>query len=965
MKAKRIIAMAVLLALTLTCCLVACKPQLTDEPLKGEIVADFTKGESESVFESDGWSNGSVFNVVWDKNNVEYGEDAMHLGIKAEERTVWVDDAEKTYSYTAGEARTTLHYGYGDFEVSMKPAKKAGTASTFFTCTGPYDTGLDGEPQKHDEIDIEFLGKDTTKVQFNYFVNGQGGHEHMYNLGFDASKEYHTYGFRWTKDYIVWFVDGKPVYKVEASEKNVLPSAPGRMLMNYWCGTKDAEGWMGKYSIGNETADYQWIKTSATGVDLTPSVDVPGEGFTGDWSTIEASDITFTASNEKYTVAKTNGVTNITYTDVLGNEYINVNAPITQTATEKNWLHLTLTNNADTDVQVRVNVIDDALANAEKNKSTNIAAYMDGEAVFTDLEWGGSFFNIPAKTTVEAEVNFGGTPDTLELMIDSSRNDGASRAGDVSVSNVKFAKQGDIAGVEPTPSVPGEHPTSGDLTLMVNDTELTFAGNVADGYGVNANDAEATLNVKYNAITGASYKNIWAAASSIARAHNVFSVQITNNGSESVTVRIDIESETNKGNTTACNVSATQDGEGVYTDLEWGGSTFTVAAGATVLAEVTYDTAANPTNVKFFFDSSVYDDTGVHSGDVTLSEMAFTGEGGDLPPVGPGYELGKEYAPTSTEIVNSGKNDAARKDDAWMLWWVQGADWNCGTVVTMQAGWNSYNDGVSFTYSGGDRNFSVQLFYNNTSLILNKQYVIKCAIEASTAMDVTVNGKVISLAAGNNDIEVLFTNGIATDGGPMYAVDIQFWGTSQEVSFSIKNVKWYEISTEEYPSTPGGDETPSEIPTHGWTDIECWGFGYWGSGYTVERASNGMTISHSEAMNGYKCEGMGISNYGWIKFTITNNGTGIAQVRIDVKKENPSTQGVEAVYCQTEGAASLNDYDSSVSITLAAGQSVEVALKISNDVAVDQFVVFLNSMQESGGIEAGSITISDLKGIVK
>ena len=28
-----------------------------------------------------------------------------------------------------------------------------------------------------DEIDIEFLGKDTPKVQFNYYTNGQGNHE--------------------------------------------------------------------------------------------------------------------------------------------------------------------------------------------------------------------------------------------------------------------------------------------------------------------------------------------------------------------------------------------------------------------------------------------------------------------------------------------------------------------------------------------------------------------------------------------------------------------------------------------------------------------------------------------------------------------------------------------------------------------------------------------------------------------
>lgn len=40
-----------------------------------------------------------------------------------------------------------------------------------------------------DEIDVEVLGKDTTKVQFNYYTNGTGNHEYLYDLGFDASED--------------------------------------------------------------------------------------------------------------------------------------------------------------------------------------------------------------------------------------------------------------------------------------------------------------------------------------------------------------------------------------------------------------------------------------------------------------------------------------------------------------------------------------------------------------------------------------------------------------------------------------------------------------------------------------------------------------------------------------------------------------------------------------------------------
>lgn len=93
--------------------------------------------------------------------------------------------------FDCGEYCSTNNYGYGLYEVSMKPAKNTGIVSSFFTYTGP------AHGTQWDEIDIEFLGKDTTKAQFNYFTNGVGGHEKVINLGFDASQGFHTYAFDW------------------------------------------------------------------------------------------------------------------------------------------------------------------------------------------------------------------------------------------------------------------------------------------------------------------------------------------------------------------------------------------------------------------------------------------------------------------------------------------------------------------------------------------------------------------------------------------------------------------------------------------------------------------------------------------------------------------------------------------------------------------------------------------------
>ncbi|SDB53641.1 Beta-glucanase, GH16 family [Ruminococcaceae bacterium FB2012] len=206
---------------------------------------DFSKGaDTVKWMASDGWSNGSMFNCTWKGTNAVFEDGLLKLRI---DKMAWDD------GYSGGEYRTNDFYGYGLYEVSMKPIKNVGVVSSFFTYTGPSDNN------PWDEIDIEFLGKDTTKVQFNYFTNGQGNHEKLYDLGFDATEEFHTYGFRWSKDSITWYVDGKEVHKATES----IPVTPSKIMMNVWNG-KGVDSWLGKYNGKTPlTAEYQWARFTA------------------------------------------------------------------------------------------------------------------------------------------------------------------------------------------------------------------------------------------------------------------------------------------------------------------------------------------------------------------------------------------------------------------------------------------------------------------------------------------------------------------------------------------------------------------------------------------------------------------------------------------------------------------------------------------------------------------------------
>lgn len=141
--------------------------------------------------------------------------------------------------YSNAEFRSKNEYGYGRYEAIMQVGKGDGLVSAFFTYTGPYANA------PHDEIDVEFLGKDTTKVLFNYWHKGQRGSFATFDLPFDASEAAHLYAFEWTPDKITWFIDGEPYYSTEPGDTKI-PSYAGRLYFSHWTGVPSMSGWHGK-----------------------------------------------------------------------------------------------------------------------------------------------------------------------------------------------------------------------------------------------------------------------------------------------------------------------------------------------------------------------------------------------------------------------------------------------------------------------------------------------------------------------------------------------------------------------------------------------------------------------------------------------------------------------------------------------------------------------------------------------
>ena len=199
-------------------------------------IAVFANGTPNGFWARNDRGNGSPFNCSFQRSHATIGDGLLTLSL-----------TKSNTGYVGAEYRTHAKFSYGYYSVSMKAANCPGVISSFFTYTGwPWD-----------EIDIEFLGDDTTRVQFNYYTNGKGGHEFYYNLGFDASEDFHEYGFDWQPDSITWYVDGIAVHQATAE----IPSTSGHIMMNLWNVADSHANWAGKFDDSKLPvyAQYQWI----------------------------------------------------------------------------------------------------------------------------------------------------------------------------------------------------------------------------------------------------------------------------------------------------------------------------------------------------------------------------------------------------------------------------------------------------------------------------------------------------------------------------------------------------------------------------------------------------------------------------------------------------------------------------------------------------------------------------------
>lgn len=153
-------------------------------------------------------------------------DESATLTLRAEETSV--------RQFTSAAIASHEKYLYGSFSADLQPSNVSGVITGLFLHrNGP-----------RQEIDIEFLGKDTTKMLVNVYYNpgpdgtkleyGYRGTPTLIDLGFDAATSFHNYEIEWWPNGIRWKVDGHIVHERSLWNPTPIPDRPMEFNLNLW-----------------------------------------------------------------------------------------------------------------------------------------------------------------------------------------------------------------------------------------------------------------------------------------------------------------------------------------------------------------------------------------------------------------------------------------------------------------------------------------------------------------------------------------------------------------------------------------------------------------------------------------------------------------------------------------------------------------------------------------------------------
>ena len=183
--------------------------------------------------------------------------------------------------YTAAEVRTWATFVCGKFLVRSRIAPGFGITSTLF---GFHDFFQNAAAQDWNEIVMESSAPSRIDLVYtrenSALPNGKERVPSMSSVAFDATGDFHVYGFEWTPSEVRYLVDGAPVLSLPETVARDL-GRPKRIVMSAYPSTRLAPNRTFDPAVLPAEAWYDWIEvyrytgTCPTGDDAG-TADAPG-----------------------------------------------------------------------------------------------------------------------------------------------------------------------------------------------------------------------------------------------------------------------------------------------------------------------------------------------------------------------------------------------------------------------------------------------------------------------------------------------------------------------------------------------------------------------------------------------------------------------------------------------------------------------------------------------------------------
>jgi beta-glucanase (GH16 family) len=175
------------------------------------------------------------------------------------------DDTGAAKSFLGAEVRSYDTIEYGRVRARIRLAKGSAVVSALVTIYTPWPA------DDWNELDIEALGADPNRVQFNTMVyTGQPQaqpvttpvsptqHPQLVDLGFDGSLDYHEYTIEWTPERARFLVDDRELHSW--ADRIDLMGLPQNVLLTLWASSSAA--WAGPVNddTAGASASYDWVE---------------------------------------------------------------------------------------------------------------------------------------------------------------------------------------------------------------------------------------------------------------------------------------------------------------------------------------------------------------------------------------------------------------------------------------------------------------------------------------------------------------------------------------------------------------------------------------------------------------------------------------------------------------------------------------------------------------------------------